>query len=238
LLNSRRLLPAVVLTAGFLAVAGCERRPYGVDFSADQDYDFSAIRRVAIVEAHESGKAAGIERVLADAASDALGTRFLVVHGNRLKVAVQVAKVADAFQTLRTQLASGADPDADLVSTVSKAIGVDGFYATQLAALDRRVQPDYSQATVLTSSGSNYAHIQQTSHVASITTIRLNARLVDGASGLVVWSGSKFAESSLNIEHTGLKPLLRSVSEDFVMTVPLRRHGMPEKGSWYGRADV
>lgn len=215
----------LLLAAGLVAVGGCERRPRGVDFSVDPDYDFGALRRVAIVDPPEPGRAPGLDRVLVDAASDALGSRFVVLYGNRLRVALQAAGMERDYQALRQQIRDGLEPDRTLLERISRAIGVDGIWATDLATFERRHDPDYSYATVMSSvsSGSGYASVHQTNRTASVTTVRLTARLFDASTGLVVWSGSKFYETSLNLESTGLKPIFRTVSEDFVLTLPAPR---------------
>ncbi len=206
-------------------LGACERRPYGVDFSVDHDYDFGTLQRVAIIDPPDPAKAAGLDRVLVDAASDALGTRFMVVYGNRLRVAIQSAGVDESYQLLRQQLVAGREPDGLLLKKFARAIGVDAVWVTDLAALERRFQPDYSYATVLSNNSTNsgYATIHQTNSAATVTTVRLTARLFDAGSGLVVWSGSKFYETNLNLESTGLKPIFRTVSEDFVLTIPPAR---------------
>lgn len=208
-----------------MAASGCERRPYGVDFSVDHDYDFGTMRRVAIIDPPDPAKVSGLDRVLVDAASDALGARYVVVYGNRLRVAVQNAGVDDSYQMLRGQLLANKDPDDELLKKFARSIGVDGVWVTDLAALERRTTPDYSYATVLSnaSTGSGYATIHQTNSTATVTTVRLTARLFDASTGLEVWSGSKFYETNLNLESTGLKPIFRTVSEDFVLTIPPSR---------------
>lgn len=221
------LLLAGGIVAGALgAGTGCERRAQGVDFSVDRDFDFGALRRVAIVDPPDAGKAAGLDRVLVDAASDALGERFMVVYGNRLRVAVRSAGMDETYRQIREQLLAGRDPDGDTLKKFARAIGVDGLWVTDLASFERRHHPDYSYATVMSqnvATGSGYATVHQTNSTATITTVRLTARLFDADSGLTVWSGSKFYETTLNLESTGLKPIFRTVSEDFVLTLPAPR---------------
>lgn len=220
-----RLLSPLLFAAGFFVAGACERRPVGVDFSVDREYDFDALRRVAIVDPPDPGKAAGFEHILVEAASDALGERYVVVYGNRLRTALRAAGAELDYGALRQQIGAGREPDAALMRKIAKAIGVDAFYATELAGLDRRFEPDYAYATVLTSTSSGYASISQTQRSSAITTVRLTGRMYDAASGLVVWSGSKYYESSRDLESTGLKPVFRRVSEDFLLTMPASRSG-------------
>ncbi|MBM3267345.1 MAG: hypothetical protein FJZ01_06835 [Candidatus Sericytochromatia bacterium] len=223
-----RLGAPLLLAVGLQTGGGCARRPVGVDFSVDRDFDFGALRRVAVVDAPEAGRPGhGLDRILVDAAAEALAERFVVVDGNRLLTAVRAGGVEEAFRDLRTQLGAGQDPDGALVSRIGKAIGVDAIYVTGLANLERRFEPDYAHATVLTSTTSGYTSISQTSRTSAVTTVRLTGRLYEAGAGLVVWSGSKYHESARSLEATGLKPVFRTVSEDFLLTMPASRTAQP-----------
>ncbi|MBU6429219.1 MAG: hypothetical protein KGR26_09435, partial [Cyanobacteria bacterium REEB65] len=67
---------ALAIGAGLLAaLAGCLNRPAGVDFSADPDFTFNQVHRVAIMSPLTRSDMTGLSEVLVDAAADALARR-------------------------------------------------------------------------------------------------------------------------------------------------------------------
>lgn len=229
-MSPQRLILRALLLGGLLGSFGCERRPIGVDFSVDRDFEFDRLRRVAILEPIES-KIAGIDRVIVDSASDALGSRYIVVYGNNLKRAVQLAGVESDVKALRVQLAVGQELEANLMRKIGKAIAVDAFFIEDVANFDQHQERDSSYTTVHTSTSSAFSTIAQSNRTTTVTAVRLTARLFDATSGLQVWTGSKFYETSRDLEYTGFKPIFEDINANFLMTIPAATGSFSQGGS-------
>ncbi|MBU6427552.1 MAG: hypothetical protein KGR26_00940, partial [Cyanobacteria bacterium REEB65] len=111
--------------------------------------------------------------------------------------------------------------DPALLARVGQAIGVDAFFYEAVASLDQHVESGPTYSTVEVNRESGYGTVTQNPSSATITTVRLGARLYDASTGMVVWSASKVYATADNLAYSGFTPIFSAINRDFVQTIPL-----------------